>query len=110
MNCSSPAAFGSLFSFHKKPVQDSDGLCCTGRGIVGKKSCKAQVVYYLQMVIMTVLSLLVGVLYYRLDQNAFNIGTVINDRLGAMFFIAMNQIFTNIPAVDFFIKQRALFM
>ena len=31
-------------------------------------------------------------------------------RLGALFFIIMNQVFGNLSAVDLFIKEKALFM
>ena len=31
-------------------------------------------------------------------------------RIGAIFFMVMNQIFSNMNAVDLFIRQKALFM
>ena len=31
-------------------------------------------------------------------------------RLGALFFIIMNQVFGNLSAIDLFIKDKALFM
>ena len=31
-------------------------------------------------------------------------------RLGALFFIVLNQAFGNISAIDLFIKEKALFM
>ena len=41
---------------------------------------------------------------------AYNYINVVNDRLGAIFFIVMNQVFSNLSAVDVFIKQKALFI
>ena len=57
-----------------------------------------------------VFALMVGLLYLRQDTKSFNVRTVINDRVGAMFFIVMNQVFSNLSAIDIFIKQRALFL
>ncbi len=66
--------------------------------------------HYLQIMTMIIFALLVGLLYFRLDTKQFNNRTVINDRIGALFFIVMNQVFGNLSAVDVFIRQKALFM
>ena len=38
------------------------------------------------------------------------INTFSSPRLGAMFFMIMNLVLINLPAVDLFIKDKALFM
>ncbi len=57
-----------------------------------------------------IFALLVGFLYLKLDNKGYNSSTVINDRIGAIFFIIMNQVFSNLSAIEVFIKQKALFM
>lgn len=59
---------------------------------------------------MIIFAVLVGLLYLRLNAKPWNDVTVVNDRIGAFFFIVLNQIFGNLSAVDVFIKQKALFM
>ena len=36
--------------------------------------------------------------------------TLLLYRVGALFFIVMNQVFGNLSAIDLFIRQKALFM
>ena len=36
--------------------------------------------------------------------------TLLINRVGAFFFIVMNQVFGNMSAVELFIKERAIFM
>ena len=64
----------------------------------------------MQLTTSTIFALLVGLLYFKQDKKTFNPSTVVNDRVGAIFFIVMNQVFGNLSAIDLFIKQRALFM
>ena len=63
-----------------------------------------------QVVVTAIFALLVGILYFRLDKNDFNNRTVVNDRIGAFFFIIMNIVFGNLSAVEIFIYQKQLFM
>jgi ATP-binding cassette subfamily G (WHITE) protein 2 len=60
----------------------------------------------LQFVIVTLFSVIVGGIYFQLDtsQNGYQ------NRVGAIFFIIMNQIFGNLSAIDLFIRQKHLFI
>ena len=59
---------------------------------------------------MMIFALLVGVLYLQINHKEFNRQTVATDRIGALFFIVLNTVFSNLSAVDVFIKQKAIFM
>lgn len=61
----------------------------------------------LQTVISLILGLLVGLIYLNLDRT---IERGIKNRSGAIFFIVTNQVFSNLSALDLFIKERALFI
>ncbi|XP_064387242.1 broad substrate specificity ATP-binding cassette transporter ABCG2-like [Halichondria panicea] len=65
---------------------------------------------FFQVLTMIIFALIVGLIYLRLDEKDVNVRTVISDRIGAFFFIVMNQVFGNLSAVDVFIKQKALFI
>ena len=57
-----------------------------------------------------ILALLVGILYFQLYKNDFNNKAVVNDRIGAFFFIVMMLVFGNLSAIELFIKQKSIFM
>jgi ATP-binding cassette subfamily G (WHITE) protein 2 len=60
----------------------------------------------LQVVIMIFFGLLVGLVFFQLKSDLTGQG----DRVGAIFFIIMNQVFGNLSAVELFIRQRAIFI
>jgi ATP-binding cassette subfamily G (WHITE) protein 2 len=60
-----------------------------------------------QVVLNLFLSLLIGLVFLQLSDNY---DTAIQNRTGALFLIIMTTVFTNMPAVEMFVKQRALFM
>ena len=57
-----------------------------------------------------IFALIVGILYFRLDKNDFNNKTVVNDRIGAIFFIVANLVFQTVSAIELFISQKSIFM
>jgi ATP-binding cassette subfamily G (WHITE) protein 2 len=59
-----------------------------------------------QIVLSIFLSVLVGTVYYQLNDDPTS---AIQDRTGALFLILMTLIFTNMPSVEIFVAQRALF-
>lgn len=61
----------------------------------------------LQVVVMLVFAAIVGAVYWQIDNDC---KSGIQNRVGAFFFIIMNQIFGNLSAVELFIKERAIFM
>jgi len=61
----------------------------------------------LQMGIMVIFGLIVGVIYFGVD-NSLQFG--IQNRVGVFFFIVMNQVFGNLSSVELFIKERAIFI
>ncbi|CAF4157474.1 unnamed protein product, partial [Adineta steineri] len=60
-----------------------------------------------QVVVSIVLGLLVGLVFYDMD-NTIDPG--IQNRLGAIFFIIVSQIFSTVTALEPFLKERALFI
>lgn len=63
--------------------------------------------YFWQNVCAILLGLLTGLLYYKMPQS---IGSGMKNRLGCIFFIVANQIFSTATALEPFIKERALFI
>ena len=61
----------------------------------------------LQTAISLILGLLVGLIYLNLDRT---VERGIKNRSGAIFFIVTNQVFSNLSALDLFIKERILFV
>ena len=53
------------------------------------------------------LAILVGLIYLNLDRT---LDTGVKNRNGAIFFIVTNQVFSNLSALDVFIKERILFV
>jgi ATP-binding cassette subfamily G (WHITE) protein 2 len=60
-----------------------------------------------QTAVAIILGLLTGLLYYQLPQTP---GLGVQNRLGGIFFIVVNQIFSTATALEPFIKERALFI
>jgi ATP-binding cassette, subfamily G (WHITE), member 2 len=61
----------------------------------------------LQSAVSIILALLIGLIYLSLDDSIEN---GIPNRSGAIFFIVTNQVFSNLSALDLFIKERILFV
>ena len=60
-----------------------------------------------QILVAILLGLLTGLLYYQIPRT---IGSGVQNRLGGIFFIVVNQIFSTATALEPFIKERALFI
>ncbi|XP_019854880.1 PREDICTED: ATP-binding cassette sub-family G member 2-like [Amphimedon queenslandica] len=60
----------------------------------------------IQIIVNIIFGVVVGALYFDIDTgpNGYQ------NRIGAIFFMVMNQIFSNMNAVDIFIRQKALFI
>jgi ATP-binding cassette subfamily G (WHITE) protein 2 len=63
--------------------------------------------YFWQNVCAILLGLLTGLLYYKMTQTS---RSSIKNRLGCIFFVVANQIFSTATALEPFIKERALFI
>ncbi|XP_076467726.1 broad substrate specificity ATP-binding cassette transporter ABCG2-like isoform X2 [Babylonia areolata] len=61
----------------------------------------------LQLIIMVIFGLIVGAVYFQISDSKTD---GIQNRVGAFFFIVMNQVFGNLSAVELFIKERAIFV
>lgn len=60
----------------------------------------------MQLITLTFFALVIGGIYFQRDLNPLGF----QDRIGVFFFIATNQAFGSLSAIDLFIKQRALFI
>lgn len=60
-----------------------------------------------QVVVSIIIGLLVGLLFYNLGKTE---DTGVSNRLGAIFFIIISQIFSNVTALEPFLKERVLFI
>ncbi|XP_038060930.1 broad substrate specificity ATP-binding cassette transporter ABCG2-like isoform X2 [Patiria miniata] len=61
---------------------------------------------YIQFGFMVIFGLVVGGLYFQLDLSTAGI----QNRVGAFFFLIMNMVFSNLSAVELFIKERVIFV
>ncbi|XP_071951918.1 broad substrate specificity ATP-binding cassette transporter ABCG2-like isoform X2 [Antedon mediterranea] len=61
----------------------------------------------LQIIMLTVLALIVGIIFFDVD-DSIQIG--IQNRYGAFFFMTMNMVFSNMSAVQVFMKERVIFL
>ncbi|KAK3754262.1 hypothetical protein RRG08_050926 [Elysia crispata] len=61
----------------------------------------------MQFIVVIFFGLIVGFVYYQIDSSP---ETGIQNRVGAFFFIIMNQIFGNLSALELFIKERPIFI
>ena len=60
-----------------------------------------------QTMVSIIMGFLVGLLFYNLDKND---SSGVQNRLGAIFFIIISQVFSTVTAVESMIKERALFI
>lgn len=60
-----------------------------------------------QILVAILLGILTGLLYYQIPRT---ISSGVQNRLGGIFFIVVNQIFSTATALEPFIKERALFL
>ncbi|XP_022107104.1 ATP-binding cassette sub-family G member 2-like isoform X2 [Acanthaster planci] len=61
---------------------------------------------YIQFIFMIIFGLVVGGLYFQLDLSTSGL----QNRVGAFFFLIMNMVFSNLSAVELFIKERVIFI
>ncbi|CAF1440836.1 unnamed protein product [Rotaria magnacalcarata] len=61
----------------------------------------------MQTFVPTFLAVLIGLIYLKVD-NSESVG--VPNRMGAIFFIVVNQVMSNLSAIELFIKERALFI
>ncbi|CAG5128016.1 unnamed protein product, partial [Candidula unifasciata] len=61
----------------------------------------------MQFAVISVFALIVGAVYFKTSSSK---ETAIQNRVGAFFFIIMNQVFGNMSAVELFINERAIFI
>ncbi|ELU16058.1 hypothetical protein CAPTEDRAFT_155979 [Capitella teleta] len=61
----------------------------------------------LQILITIVFSIITGLIFLQIDND---LQSGIQNRTGLFFFIAMNQVFSNLSAVELFIKERVAFV
>ncbi|KAK6187469.1 hypothetical protein SNE40_005491 [Patella caerulea] len=61
----------------------------------------------LQIFVMIIFAVIVGAVYFQIDNSA---KSGIQNRVGAFFFIIMNQVFGNLSAIELFIKERSIFI
>ncbi|XP_067937873.1 broad substrate specificity ATP-binding cassette transporter ABCG2-like isoform X2 [Watersipora subatra] len=61
----------------------------------------------MQWMITIVFGAITGLFYFQVKDNC---GAGIQDRIGAFFFVVMNQIFANLSAIDLFILERGIFI
>ncbi|GFO02325.1 ATP-binding cassette sub-family g member 2-like [Plakobranchus ocellatus] len=61
----------------------------------------------MQFFVVVLFACIVGGVYFQLDSS---IGSGIQNRVGAFFFIIMNQVFGNMSAVELFIRERTIFI
>jgi hypothetical protein len=60
-----------------------------------------------QIIVSIIIGLLVGLMFYDLKKT-YDPG--VQNRLGAIFFIVISQIFSNVTALEPFLKERVLFI
>lgn len=101
---SSPKTINEKEKGHDKS-RLNDFLCVSGRTL--KNSFRDPSLAILQTVISVILAILVGLIYLNLDKT-LDVG--VKNRNGAIFFIVTNQVFSNLSALDVFIRERALFI
>ncbi|XP_063969217.1 broad substrate specificity ATP-binding cassette transporter ABCG2-like [Lytechinus pictus] len=65
------------------------------------------VIMAVSYVVLIVMSLLVGLLYFDMDLTT---SAGVQNRAGATFFICMNMVFSNINSIEVFIHERVMFI
>ena len=72
-----------------------------------RNSIRSPQLFIAQIMISIVLGLLVGVVFFDLKKTT---DPGVRDRLGTLFFIVMNQIFSTLSALEPLLKERVLFI
>lgn len=80
-------------------------VICSGRTI--KNIIRNPQTSVMQLFVILIFAAIVGAIYWQIDDDC---ESGIQNRVGAFFFIVMNQVFGNLSAVELFIKERAIFM
>lgn len=71
-----------------------------------KNMVRSPLEFFLQIVISVVFSAIIGGVYWQLDYTSEGL----QNRIGGIFLIVMNQVFANLSAIDSFLKGKALFI
>jgi len=61
----------------------------------------------MQTIVTVFFAVLVGLIYLKIDRSE---DEGVKNRVGAIFFIVMNQVFSNLSAIELFLKERVLFI
>ncbi|XP_052071138.1 broad substrate specificity ATP-binding cassette transporter ABCG2-like [Mytilus californianus] len=61
----------------------------------------------LHWIILTIFGLIIGGIYWSMDRDC---ETGIQNRVGALFFILLNIVFSSLSAVELFVKERPIFI
>lgn len=56
-----------------------------------------------------IIAVITGCIFYRLDEQT-DVQKIIRDRTGALFFISINLMFSNMSALEIFLKERVIFV
>jgi len=72
-----------------------------------KNAIRNPALFVCQIVVAIILGLLVGLVFYNME-NTIDPG--VQNRLGAIFFIVVNQIFSSVTALEPLLKERVLFI
>ena len=71
-----------------------------------KNIVRSPLEFFLQIVISVVFSAIIGGVYWQLDYTSEGL----QNRIGGIFLIVMNQVFANLSAIDSFLKGKLLFI
>nr|XP_022314885.1 ATP-binding cassette sub-family G member 2-like isoform X2 [Crassostrea virginica] len=80
-------------------------MICSGR--TTKNIIRNPQTSVMQLFVILIFAAIVGGIYWQVDDDC---KSGIQNRVGAFFFIVMNQVFGNLSAVELFIKERSIFM
>lgn len=72
-----------------------------------KNSLRNPAIFLSQIAVALIIGLLIGLVYYNLEKT---IDPGVQNRLGAVFMMAVSQIFSTLTALEPIIKERALFV
>jgi len=62
-----------------------------------------------QVMVNILVAVLVGGIFYRLDEQT-DVTRIVRDRTGCLFFVSINLMFSNMSALEIFLKERVIFM
>eukprot|EP00284_Hemiselmis_tepida_P012249 CAMPEP_0174917844 /NCGR_PEP_ID=MMETSP1355-20121228/2719_1 /TAXON_ID=464990 /ORGANISM="Hemiselmis tepida, Strain CCMP443" /LENGTH=719 /DNA_ID=CAMNT_0016162981 /DNA_START=34 /DNA_END=2193 /DNA_ORIENTATION=- len=62
-----------------------------------------------QVMVNIFVGVLVGCIFYRLDEQQ-DVQRIVRDRTGFLFFVSINLMFSNMSALEIFLKERVIFM